>query len=88
MDEHEKLLDPNNYKILIQLKKNRRKRLKTRYLTSDFIFSEDINEALVFDSFQEAENTLANLNFQTSKPRIFIRYIEEMENPKCEQEKI
>lgn len=87
MDEHEKLLDPNNYKILIQLKKNRRKRLKTRYLTSDFIFSEDINDALVFDNFQEAEEALAKLNFQTSKPRIFIKYIEEMENEKWESEK-
>lgn len=82
MNEHEKLLNPNNYKILIQLKKNRKKRLKTRYLTPDFEYSENINDALVFENFQNAENTLAKLNFQTSKPRIFIKYMEEMENEK------
>ena len=82
MDEHEKLLDPNNYKILIQLKKNRIKKLKTRYLTPEFEYSENINDALVFESFQDAENTLTKLNSEIHKPRIFIHYIEEMENPK------
>lgn len=76
MDEHENLLDPNNYKILIQLKKNRRKKLKTRYLTSDFIFSENINDALVFESFQDAEIALTKLNNLKCKPRIFVKYQE------------
>ena len=81
IDEHEKLQDPTNYKILIQLKKNRKMRLKTRYLTPDFDFSEDINEAMVFANFQEAESMMARLNstsYKNSTPRIFVKYIEDM----------
>lgn len=78
MDEHEQLLNPDNYKILIQLKKNRRKRLKARYLTPDFEFSENINDALIFEDFQQAENMLSKLNNVNSKPRVFIRYIDDI----------
>lgn len=80
IDEHEKLQDPTNYKILIQLKKNRKMRLKARYLTPDFDFSEDINEALVLENFHEAESIIAKLSNTnlTSNPRIFVKYIEDV----------
>ena len=83
INEHDKLQDPTNYKILIQLKKNRRKRLKARYLTPELEYSEDINDAMVFENFHEAEammSKLNNISNQNSTPRIFVKYIEEMVN--------
>lgn len=79
MNEHEQLSNKNNYKIYIQLKFNRRKKQKTKYLTNDLNFCEDINNALEFKEFQEAENILSKLKyskFENLKPRIIIKYFE------------
>lgn len=78
MNETEKLSDLNNYKILIQQKFNRRKKLKTKYLTNDFEFSENENEALEFANFQEAEECLEKILTRKKlirSPRIFVKYI-------------
>lgn len=80
MNEHEQLSNPNNYKILIQKKKNRRNKLKTKYLTPDLGYSENIKDALIFENFQEAENLISKLNNENpnnSKLRIFIKYEEQ-----------
>ena len=79
MTEHEKLSDKNNYKIYIQQKFNRKQKTKTKYLTSDLEFNENINNALEFKDFQEAENLLNKIRytkFANIKPRIIIKYFE------------
>ena len=81
MTEQEKLSNKDNYKIYIQQKFNRRKRIKTKYLTSDFKFSEDINHAFEFKDFQEAENILSVIIFRDKpipRPRIIIKYFENL----------
>lgn len=79
MNEHEKLSDKRNYKIYIQQKFNRKEKSKTKYLTSDLEFCEDISEALEFSDFQEAEillNKIRYSKFSNLKPRIIIKYFE------------
>ncbi len=77
MNESLQIGNPNNYKILIQQKFNRAKRIKCKYLNSDLEFIENENEALEFPNFQAAEkhlNTFFPSNKLNPKPRIIVKY--------------
>ena len=78
MYEHEDLSNPNRYRILIQIKKNRRLKRKASYLTSDFEFTEDIKQAKTFSNLQDAEQVLPKImkiTTGTTRPRIVIKYL-------------
>ena len=73
MTETEQLSNPERYKILIQIKKSRKKRRKTKYLNSDYDFIEEI-----FPDVQTAEQVLQRVSrFSTNeaRPRIIIKYL-------------
>ncbi len=77
MNEHEKLSNPDNYKIIIKLKKKRKNKLNERYLTDDLSFSENINEATIFKNFQDAEQIIDSIypDYPVGdKPRITVVY--------------
>ena len=76
--EIEELSNPNRYKILIQIKKNRRLKRNTKYLNQNFDFTEDINQAAEFPDMQSAEDTLtiiSRLKSNEGRPRIIIKYL-------------
>lgn len=79
MIETQEITNPENYKILIQIKKNRRlKRRKTKYLNEDLDFVENINQAKIFPDMQTAEQILhrvARFYTRESRPRIIVKYI-------------
>ncbi len=80
MTEQQNLADENNYKFYIQIKKNRKLKRKTKYLTPELNLTENINEAFEFKNLQHAEEFLQSLKiFQNTKlrPRIIIKYIGE-----------
>lgn len=77
MTEFQNLTNPNNYKILIQQKFNRRKKIKCKYLTPKFELTENVKDALTFSDFNEAEKYLSVFFSQnSSKPklRIIVKY--------------
>lgn len=77
MDESLELGNPKNYKILIQQKFNRKKRIKCKYLNADLELVENENDALEFSNFQSAEaylNTFFSSNILNPKPRIIVKY--------------
>lgn len=79
MNEHEKLSDKNNYKIYIQQKFNRKNKIKTKYLTPDLELCKNINNALEFKNFQEAEILLSKIKYSKFKNiplRVIIKYFE------------
>lgn len=78
MFEYEDLSNPDRYRILIQIKKNRRLKRKASYLTEEFDFSEDITKAKTFPSLHIAEQILPKvirLSSTTARPRIVIKYL-------------
>lgn len=75
--ETEELTNPDNYKILIQIKKNRRLKRKSKYLNNNYDFVENINQAKIFPDMTTAEQILykiARLHSHESRPRIIVKY--------------
>ena len=74
-----------NFKILIYQKFNRRKKLKTKYLTPELDFEENENKALEFIDFQAAEdflNSVLRPKKLNPQPRIIIKNFERGWNEK------
>lgn len=77
MTELNELSNPSRYKILIQIKKNRVLKRKTKYLNRNFDFVEDEKQALEFPDIQSAEDTLSTVlssAHNETRPRIIIKY--------------
>lgn len=78
MIDTNEISNPDNYKIIIQIKKNRSKKRKAKYLNKDYDFVEDIDQAMIFPDLQTAELILqkvSRLSSNESRPRIIVKYI-------------
>lgn len=78
MVETEQLTNPNNYKIFIQIKKNRRLKRRAKYLNGNYDFVEDITQAKELPDMQTAEMILqkvSRLSSNEARPRIIIKYL-------------
>lgn len=83
-NESNQLSNPENYTVLIQIKKNRRLRRKARYLNENLDFTEDINQAKLFQDIYSAEEILPIISSKLThdcKPRIIIKYLDPVKKP-------
>lgn len=79
MSHTEELSNPERYKFLIQIKKNRRLRRNAKYLNEEYEFVEDIKKAKSFPDIQSAEEELQKvlrISTERNRPRIIIKYLE------------